>query len=72
MDYFFGQVAIEGRLADYGLICGETLPTGPARKVIDGIEITCMDVAMPVMIARGDEMVPASVLAHPVKQEFTS
>ena len=71
MGYVFGQVAVEGRLVDYGLICGEMLPTGPAREVIDGIDVTCMDAAMPMMIARGDEMAPASVLAHPIKQEFT-
>ena len=56
----------------YGPTCGEMLPTGPAHEVINGIKVTCMDVAMPMMIARGDEMVPASVLAHPIKQEFTS
>ena len=30
------------------------LPTGNLRDTIDGIEITCMDVAMPMMIARAD------------------
>ncbi|WP_102107961.1 4-oxalomesaconate tautomerase [Oceaniglobus roseus] len=31
---------------------GALLPTGSVRDVIDGIEVTCMDVAMPVVIAR--------------------
>ncbi|MFN4058782.1 MAG: PrpF domain-containing protein [Roseinatronobacter sp.] len=47
-----------------GTMCGAMLPTGAARDVIDGIEVTLMDVAMPMMIARaadfglrGDETV---------------
>jgi 2-methylaconitate cis-trans-isomerase PrpF len=28
------------------------LPTGNLREEIDGVEVTCMDVAMPIMIAR--------------------
>lgn len=35
-----------------GTTCGAFLPTGHAREVIDGIEVTCMDVAMPMAIAR--------------------
>ena len=35
-----------------GSVCGSLLPTGHAREVIDGIEVTCMDVAMPVCMAR--------------------
>ncbi len=31
---------------------GALLPTGAVRDVIDGIEVTCMDVAMPMAIAR--------------------
>lgn len=38
-----------------GSQCGAMLPTGHAREVIDGIEITCMDVAMPMMIARASD-----------------
>lgn len=30
---------------------GSMLPTGHAREMIDGIEVTCLDVAMPVVIA---------------------
>jgi 2-methylaconitate cis-trans-isomerase PrpF len=37
-----------------GSSCGALLPTGAARDVIDGIEVTCMDVAMPMAIARAD------------------
>ena len=33
-----------------GSTCGTLLPTGNAVDVIDGIEVTCMDAAMPVMI----------------------
>ena len=35
-----------------GSRCGSMLPTGEARETIDGIEVTCIDVAMPMMIAR--------------------
>lgn len=35
-----------------GSVTGALLPTGHLRDVIDGIEVTCMDVAMPVVIAR--------------------
>jgi 2-methylaconitate cis-trans-isomerase PrpF len=35
-----------------GSRCGSMLPTGQPREVIDGIDVSCMDVAMPMMIAR--------------------
>ncbi len=35
-----------------GSSCGALLPTGKLREEIDGIEVTCMDVAMPMVIAR--------------------
>jgi 4-oxalomesaconate tautomerase len=35
-----------------GSVTGALLPTGHLRDVIDRIEVTCMDVAMPVVIAR--------------------
>jgi len=38
-----------------GAVCGALLPTGSTRDVIDGVEITCMDVAMPMMIARATD-----------------
>lgn len=37
-----------------GTSCGAMLPTGNTRDTIDGVEITCMDVAMPMAIARAD------------------
>ena len=33
---------------------GKLLPTGNLRDAFDGIEVTCMDVAMPVVMARAD------------------
>ncbi len=38
-----------------GSVCGSLLPTGKARDVIEEIELTCMDVAMPMMIARASD-----------------
>lgn len=37
-----------------GSVTGALFPTGNMRDVIDGVEVTCMDVAMPVMIARAE------------------
>jgi len=37
-----------------GSVTGALLPTGNLRDTIDGVEVTCMDVAMPVMMARAD------------------
>ncbi len=37
-----------------GTSCGAFLPTGNLRDKINGIDVTCMDVAMPMMIARAD------------------
>lgn len=37
-----------------GTSCGAMLPTGNLHDTIDGVEVTCMDVAMPMMIARAD------------------
>lgn len=38
-----------------GSATGAFLPTGQLRDVINGIEVTCMDVAMPVVIARATD-----------------
>lgn len=38
-----------------GSICGSLLPTGNLVDEIDGIRVTCMDVAMPIMIARAED-----------------
>lgn len=35
-----------------GSVTGSLLPTGHARETINGIEVTCIDVAMPMVIAR--------------------
>ena len=37
-----------------GSVTGKFLPTGALREEIDGIAVTCMDVTMPMMIARAD------------------
>ncbi|MCC5993126.1 MAG: 4-oxalomesaconate tautomerase [Rhodobacteraceae bacterium] len=39
-----------------GAICGALQPTGHARDVIDGIEATLIDVAMPMMIVRAADL----------------
>lgn len=38
-----------------GSATGALLPTGKLRDVIDGVEVTCMDVAMPIAIARASD-----------------
>lgn len=35
---------------------GKLLPTGQAKEIIDGIEVTCMDVAMPMVIMRAADL----------------
>jgi len=35
---------------------GTMLPTGNVRDVIDGVEVTCIDVAMPMVIARAEDL----------------
>ncbi len=37
-----------------GSSTGSLLPTGQVRDLIDGIEVTCMDVAMPIAIANAE------------------
>lgn len=39
-----------------GTICGAMLPTGNLRDVIDGVEVTLLDVAMPMMILRAADL----------------
>jgi 4-oxalomesaconate tautomerase len=43
-----------GFMDTVGSVTGALLPTGNLRDVIDGVEVTCLDVAMPVMFARAD------------------
>ena len=37
-----------------GSVTGHLLPTGNLRDCFDGVEVTCMDVAMPIVIARAE------------------
>jgi hypothetical protein len=38
-----------------GSVSGKLLPTGNVRDVIDGIEVTCIDVAMPMIMMRAKD-----------------
>jgi len=38
-----------------GSISGKMLPTGKVRDVINGIEVTCIDVAMPMIMMRAKD-----------------
>lgn len=44
-----------GFMETVGSVTGALLPTGNLIDTIDGIDVTCMDVAMPVMIARASD-----------------
>ncbi|TKW65983.1 MAG: 4-oxalomesaconate tautomerase [Paracoccus denitrificans] len=44
-----------GFMETVGSVTGAMLPTGNLRDVIDGVEVTCIDVAMPVMLARAED-----------------
>ena len=39
-----------------GSICGSLLPTGKAKDVIDGVEVTCVDNGMPVVVLRAPDL----------------
>jgi len=39
-----------------GSSCGALLPTGNAKDIIDGIEVTCIDNGMPVVVMRATDM----------------
>ncbi|MEI9989197.1 MAG: 4-oxalomesaconate tautomerase [Rhizomicrobium sp.] len=39
-----------------GSSCGALLPTGNARDVIDGVEVTCIDNGMPVVLMRAADL----------------
>jgi 4-oxalomesaconate tautomerase len=39
-----------------GSVSGKLLPTGNARDVINGIEVTCIDVAMPMILLRAMDL----------------
>ncbi|MDT0681444.1 4-oxalomesaconate tautomerase [Roseicyclus sp. F158] len=50
-----------------GSVTGALLPTGNLRDEIDSIEVTCMDVAMPVMMARADAF---GLTGHETQEEL--
>jgi 4-oxalomesaconate tautomerase len=39
-----------------GSSCGALLPTGRARDVVEGIEVTCIDNGMPVVLLRAEDL----------------
>jgi 4-oxalomesaconate tautomerase len=39
-----------------GSSCGALLPTGKAFDLIDGVEVTCIDNGMPVVVMRADDL----------------
>jgi 4-oxalomesaconate tautomerase len=39
-----------------GSVCASMLPTGKVRDVIDGVEVTCIDNGMPLVILRADAL----------------
>lgn len=39
-----------------GSKCGALLPTGAAQEVIDGVAVSCVDVAMPMVLVRGADL----------------
>lgn len=39
-----------------GSLCGSMLPTGKVKDVIQGIEVTCIDVAMPMILLRARDL----------------
>ncbi|MGJ7609724.1 MULTISPECIES: 4-oxalomesaconate tautomerase [unclassified Variovorax] len=48
---------VELRFSDIlGSSCGALLPTGEARERIDGIEVTCIDNGMPVVLMRAADL----------------
>ncbi len=55
----------------WGAVTGKVFPTGNRIDVIDGIEVTCIDAAMPLMIIRASDLSvagnekPAALDAHP-------
>ncbi len=39
-----------------GSACGSLLPTGNVKDVVDGVEVTCVDNGMPVVVIRAEDM----------------
>jgi 4-oxalomesaconate tautomerase len=46
-----------------GSVCGSLLPTGRLVDEIDGLEVTCIDNGMPVVVAREEDLPPARIRA---------
>lgn len=59
----------------WGAVTGKVFPTGNRIDTIDGIEVTCIDAAMPLMIIRAQDLnvagneKPAALDAHPALME---
>ena len=58
-----------------GSSCGALLPTGSVKDVVDGVEATCVDNGMPVIVLRAADLgktgqeTPAELEADPVLRE---
>ncbi|MCL2470577.1 MAG: 4-oxalomesaconate tautomerase [Propionibacteriaceae bacterium] len=39
-----------------GSVCGSLLPTGHVKDVVDGVEVTCIDNGMPVVVMRASDL----------------
>jgi 4-oxalomesaconate tautomerase len=50
-----------------GSSCGALLPTGRARDVVEGIEVTCIDNGMPVVLLRAEDL---GVSGHETPEEL--
>ncbi|MFN8348249.1 MAG: 4-oxalomesaconate tautomerase [Spirosomataceae bacterium] len=48
-----------------GATCGALLPTGNARDTIDGIEVTCIDNGMPIVMMRAGDL---GLVGHETKE----
>jgi len=50
-----------------GSVCGSLLPTGRLRDVVDGVEVTCIDNGMPVVVLRASDF---GISGHESPQEL--
>jgi 4-oxalomesaconate tautomerase len=51
---------------------GKLMPTGNAIDVIDGVEVTCLDICMPVVIARARDFGKTRLAARAVSRRAIS
>jgi 4-oxalomesaconate tautomerase len=56
LDYLFLQLGVEEATVSDQQNCGNLLPTGNLCDHIDGIEVTCVDNGMPVVLARAADL----------------